>query len=207
MNLFITFVLFLIILVFPLKSNSLTHKEYFEQHYTTLANRLHQDGYPGPISNELAKYALARQVLEDGINRKSHESIAGISVGGFNKEIAEAVLKNSDIKVSHAIDAEGGRFYHFKGNDANLYSAVIIGNLFNFYVSKFLKKHEKNWLILKELSKAISMNPDSFELNHKFYTFLHKENVIIKANNLYGPGQASVLQISDNVRFHDEIIN
>lgn len=193
-------------LVFPLNSNSLTHKEYFEQHYNILVTKLHENGYPGPISNELARYALARQVLEDGIKRKSNESVAGISTGGFNKEITESVLKDSDIKVSYVTDSEGGRFYQFRGDDANLYSAIIIGNLFNFYVSKFFKKYEKNWLTLKELSKAIAVDPDSFELNHKFYTTLQKENLIIKANSLYGPGHASVLQISNNVKLIDELV-
>lgn len=196
----------LFVLVFPLNSNSFTHKQYFEQHYNTLVTKLHQNGYPGPVSNELAKYALARQVLEDGITRKSNESVAGISTGGFNKEITENILRNSDIKVSYAVDSEGGRFYQFKGEEANLYSAMIIGNLFNFYVSKFLKKYEKNWLILKELSKAIAVSPDSFELNHKFYNILQQENVIIKANSLYGPGHTSVLQISENVKMIDKFV-
>lgn len=197
---------FFLILVFPLTSTAKTHKEYFENHYNVLVNKLHNNGYPGPVSNELAKYALARQVLEDGITRKSGESVAGISVGGFNKEITNKVLKNAEISVSYATDSEGGRFYQFKGNNANIYSAMIISNLFDFYVSKFLKKHEKTWLTVKELSKAISINPDSFELNHKFYTTLYKEHVIIKANSLYGPGHTSVLQISDNVKYHDSFV-
>lgn len=189
------FLKILIFLAIPTVCCADAHKNYFNTYLKNVTARLHLSDYPGPISHELAKVALARQSLEDGINRRSDISIAGISTGGFNKTIVEQVVSFSWLKVGYTYDSEGGRFYHFKGDQANVYSALCIAKLFDFYVNRFLQKDQPSWYAAKEVSRAIAQEPDSFELNHLFYNQLHPEKTIEKANRLFGPKHDSVIQI------------
>jgi hypothetical protein len=172
----------------------MSHKENFDLHLKTLTIKLKYTDFPGPLSHEMAKVALARQVLEDGPNRNPKESIAGISIGGFNKTIVDSTLP-SHISVGSATDSTGARFYHFKGFQSNIYSAFIVSRLFDFYVTKFMKSERREWFMAKETSKAIHQNPDSFELNFRFYNKLNPIKIIEKSNRLYGPNHESVVQM------------
>lgn len=171
------------------------HKNYFDTYLKDVTTRLHSSDYPGPLSHELAKVALARQSLEDGINRKSELSIAGISTGGFNKTIVEDVVSDTPLQIGYAYDSEGGRFYQFRGDRANVYSALCIAKLFDFYVDRFLVNEQSTWIAAKEVSRAIAIEPDSFELNHLFYNQLCPDKTIEKANRLFGPKADYVLRI------------
>lgn len=174
-----------------------THQEYFDTYLKNLTSKLNCLEYQGPLCGLVARVALARQSLEDGLNRKSTVSIAGISTGGFNKEIVDQTVLNSGLSVGYAFDSDGGRFYVFKGEDANIFSALCISRLFNVYVCKFLNKDQKPWNLAKEISKAIAQKPDSFELNHLFYVKLRPDRIVEKANRLYGPQYDSVIRIAN----------
>ncbi len=197
----------LILMVIPTVCSATNHQEYFDTYLKDLTKKLNSKEYPGPLSKEVAKVALARQSLEDGISRSCNVSIAGISTGGFNKEIVDNTISDSGLSVSHAIDSDGGRFYVFKGDHANIYSALCISNLFNYYVKKFLSKDHKDWLQAKEVSRAISMNPDSFELNHRFFIQLKPDQIIKRANRLYGPKHDSVIGIANQFGSKDSNLN
>lgn len=175
-------------------SYSMSHKERFNQDYQSTVIILKDCHFPGPLAEEMAKVALARQVLEDGPNRHPNESIAGISTGSWNKEIVDSCVPKH-IKIDTINDLTGARFYHFKGSQSTLYSALVVSKLFDFYVNKFLKSERKNWFLAKETSKAISQNPDSFELNLRFYNKLNPIKIIEKCNKLYGPQADSVTNI------------
>lgn len=175
-------------------SHPMSHQERFNQDYNQVVIKLKYSHFPGPLANEMAKVALARQVLEDGPNRHSKESIAGISTDGWNKTIVDSCLPKH-IKVNTANDSTGARFYHFRGFQAPIYSALVISKLFDFYVSKFLKSERRNWFLAKETSKAIQQNPDSMELNLRFYNKLNPITIIEKANQLYGPNHQFVVNI------------
>ena len=196
------FLKILVFLAIPAVCSADAHKNYFDTYLKNVTTRLHFSDYPGPISRELAKVALARQSLEDGIDRKSELSIAGISTGGFNRTIVEDVVSFSWLKVGYAYDSEGGRFYQFRGDQANVYSALCIAKLFDFYVDRFLVKEQSTWLTAKEVSRAIALQPDSFELNHMFYNQLRPEKTIEKANRLFGPKHDSVIRIVKQVAPH-----
>lgn len=176
-------------------SHAITHREYFDRHLEKVEDKIQQNGFKGPISKNLAKWATSRQVLEDGVNRPSTISVAGLSIGEPNTAVVNEVLKDKEIQISKARDSEGGVFYSFKGKDANIYSAVIIAKLFNVYVYKFMKPKITEWEKAKETSHAISLNPDSFELNHKFYTQLCPEKLLEKACSIYGPGKPAINSI------------
>lgn len=171
-----------------------THRDVFDKYYRSAVLYLENSDYPGPLSIELARVALARQILEDGPQRKETESIAGISVGGFNKEIVESTVP-SHIQVKSATDSTGARFYYFTGLKSNLYSMFVISKLFDYYVFKFMKTEKRNWILSKETSKAIAQNPDCLELNIRFYNELNPAMIIDKANKMYGPGHQSVVNI------------
>ena len=192
----------MVFLAIPAVCSADAHKNYFDTYLKNVTTRLHFSDFPGPISHELAKVALARQSLEDGINRKTDLSIAGISTGGFNKTIVEDVVSLSWLKIGFAYDTEGGRFYQFRGDQANVYSALCIAKLFNLYVDKFLVKEQSAWLTAKEVSRAIVLEPDSFELHHLFYNQLRPEKTIEKANRLFGPKHDSVIRIVRQVAPH-----
>ncbi len=185
----------LVFLAIPAVCSADAHKTYFDTYLKNVTTRLQFSDYPGPISRELAKVALARQSLEDGINRKTDVSIAGISTGGFNKTIVEEVVSFSWLKVGYVYDSEGGRFYQFKGDQANVYSALCIAKLFDFYVDRFMEKEQTSWFTAKEVSRAIAQEPDCFELNNLFYNKLRPEKTIEKANRLFGPKYDSVIRI------------
>jgi len=191
-------VLFLFIGIFVISfissSQALTHRERFNQDYKHVVAKLKYSGCPGPLSKELAKVALARQVLEDGPNRHEKESIAGISIGGFNKVIVESTLPKH-ISIHAINDSNGDRFYHFKGSQAPIYSALIISRLFDYYINKFMKSERKSWFLAKETSHAIHQDPDSMELNFRFYNKLDPVKIIEKADKFYGPNHQSVVNI------------
>lgn len=153
------------------------------------------EGYRGPIGKLLAKWALARQALEDGIKRNPNISCAGISRGEPNKSVVISVVKDTNLKIGSVRDRDGGSFYKFEGPQANLYSTLIIAKLFDSYVDRFFKKDIKMWKLSKETSHALHIDPDSFELQHKFHTTYNPEKVIEKSCNAYGPGKAAINDI------------
>lgn len=188
---FITLATLVFCLLLPVNCFSITHQEYFAKYLEPTSVMLDSLYFKGPISYELGKRALGRQVLEDGIFRRPNSSVAGISIGEPNKSIVMDTLKNTNIKIGRAQDSEGGTFYSFDGDSANIYSSLIIARLFDTYINKFLKKDKKQWFMAKETSKAICQEPDSFELNHRFHT-LKPEKIIEKCCGLYGPGKGAV---------------
>ena len=195
MRIFLLFIILLTICAAPQNSSAnTTHELYFNENLPTLCLKLKYSAFPGPISSILAKWALGRQVLEDGINRRFGESCAGISRGGFNKIALEKAIGRDNISVGSASDGEG-TFYHLKGHYANITSATTIAYLFDVYADKFLKRDKTQWMQSKEVSKAIQLDPDSFELNHKFYCILKPDGVIRKCNRIYGPKSSSVEDI------------
>lgn len=72
---------------------------------------------------------------------------------------------------------------------------MIIARLFDIYPERFIKKEKHRWFEAKEVSKAISQDIDSFELNHRFYLKIKPDEIIKKANRLYGPQHGAVLDI------------
>lgn len=178
--------------VFPLAVSGSTHNEYFNNYLPSAERMVEDSGYRGPIGKLLAKWALARQVLEDGVKRNPNISCAGISKGEPNKSVVLSVIKDTTLKIGTAKDGEGGSFYKFEGTDANLYSTLIIAKLFDSYVERFFKKDIKTWKLSKEISHALHIDPDSFEMQLKFHTGYNPEKIIEKSCNAYGPGKAAI---------------
>jgi hypothetical protein len=166
------------------------HAVYFEKHLQTVISKLEEKDFKGPIGPIMAQRALARQVLEDSLSKKPESSCAGISKGGFNSAIANEVLRDYNLSIGSARDSAGdGPFLYLKGPQANIASTIIIAKLFDFYVGKFMnKENKKAWFMAKETSKGIHLNPDSFELNHKFHCILQPDKIVKKSCSIFGPG-------------------
>lgn len=176
-------------------ANTPPHRVYFQEHLPALEEKLSCGEFPGPLSRILGKVALARQVLEDGIKRRPGESCAGISRGGLNEvALKKAIGGNPEIRIGSASDGEG-TFYMLYGPQANIISATTVAYLFDQYVCRFLKQHRAKWELSKETSRAIAQDPNSFELNHKFYCVLRPDRIIEQCNRLYGPQSASVMNL------------
>lgn len=183
--------------VSPLLAGVDPHATYFEKHLQTVISKLEEKDFKGPIGPIMAQRALSRQILEDSISKPPTYSVAGISKGGFNSAIANEVLRDYSLTVRSIRDNTGdGPFFSFSGPQANIASAVIIAKLFDFYVNKFMnKENKKTWFMAKETSKGIYLNPDSFELNHKFYCNLQPEKIMKKSCQIYGPNSMAADQI------------
>lgn len=173
------------------------HAIYFEKHLETVISKLQEKDFKGPIGPIMAQRALARQILEDSISKPPTYSVAGISKGGFNSAIANEVLRDYNLNVGSIRDSTGdGPFFSFSGPQANIASAVIIAKLFDFYVGKFMnKENKKTWFMAKETSKGIHLDPDSFELNHKFHCILQPDKIVKRSCSLFGPNTAASDQI------------
>lgn len=189
------YVVCLILLVSVTFLNASPHKNYFDNYLNQVSLMLETSGFKGPLSNDLAKVSLARQVLEDSVTRNPSYSVAGISIGGFNSDIVSNTVKNSQLKIGHVYDSGGGKFFSFKGSHANIYSAVSIAKLFDFYPIHLLKKYKIRWILSKQVSHGIFCNQDSYELRHLYYNILEPEKIIQECNKIYGPKSESVMQI------------
>lgn len=188
-------ILVLVSLVFVTFLNASPHKNYFDNYLNQVSLMLETSGFKGPLSEDLAKISLGRQVLEDSVTRRPDYSVAGISIGGFNSDIVKDTVKETHLKISHVYDSEGGRFFSLHGAHANVYSAISIAKLFDFYPYQLLKKHKVKWMLSKQISYAIHCNKDSYELRNLYHNVLKPETIIQESNKIYGPKSESVMQI------------
>lgn len=190
MRIFLMFIGLVFTGVSPLIGGTDPHAVYFEKHLETVIFKLQEKDFKGPIGPIMAQRAMARQILEDGLAKGPDNSCAGISKGGFNSAIANEVLRDYDLNIGSARDSAGdGPFLYLKGPQANIASTVIIAKLFDFYVGKFMNKEsKKTWFMAKETSKGIHLNPDSFELNHKFHCILQPDKIVKRSCSIFGPG-------------------
>jgi hypothetical protein len=184
----------MILLAIPIiVSGSTPHGVYMQEFLPLVVSYLEQD-YPGPLAEDLGSMALARQILEDGLNKGPRYSVAGIGVGSPNKEIVVANLFHW-LKVGRASDYEGGTFYSFTGPQAAVCSAVIISHLFDSYVYRFLPKHTVVWNLAKELSAHVHATQDKGL--DATYQALGVGEIVRRANRLYGPNAERVERIND----------
>jgi hypothetical protein len=169
---------------------AINHQEYFKLNLPKLVERIQEKGQ---VRLQIAKRALGRQVFEDSLAKKASYSCAGISMGSPNKEIVHRTLSAFNLKIGSASNGEGS-FYVFSGPEANIASALVIVNLSDHYVGKFLKRDLPKWERGKELSKALALDLDNFELNQRFYQ-LKTDKILRRCCSIYGPGVDAVDRI------------
>jgi hypothetical protein len=173
--------------------------------YPLVLERLQVEGFYGPFGEEVAKFAMLRQIIEDGPTREHSVSIVGMCPGGLNKQVMNYLglipgNKNNDGLVLRTVDAnDGQRSYAIYGPRANVTSTVAIALLWDRYVNEMpnFKPEEKHaWNESKAISEKLAKGETSGEVGRAVLTCLAGETrkALAKANRMYGSLAAGEIQ-------------
>jgi len=184
-----------LVLLLPNFCSGKSFEEHITEFYPGLVSKIEECGFCGPIAEELAQYALIRQVHEDGVERSPSHSVPGISTGGWNEDILQRVLQKLRLSVvlTKCHDSEGTSLFVIRGANANLLSATTIACLYDYYLTQFKGSFSDAqrlaWLRSKYYSWLIYRNPGVTDYLDKYTQFAEERNKIIKrCNRMYGPG-------------------
>ncbi len=197
----------LVILVFA--SAGYTHARTIEENilvrYPLVLERLQEEGFHGPFCEEVARFAVLRQIIEDGPTREHSVSMVGMSPGGMNKEVMNRLglipgNKNNDGLVLKTVGTnDGQRCYAIYGPRADVVSTVAIALLWDKYVNEMpsFKLEEKiAWNQSKAISEKLAKGETGHEAGRAMLTCLAAETrkVLAKANRMYGSLAAGEIQ-------------
>jgi hypothetical protein len=184
-----------------------THARSIEEHilvqYKLVCDELQKRGFEGPFAKEVAKFALVRQIIEDGQTREHSLSIVGMSPGGANAEVIDEMglvmgKSNDDgLSLQRTTSSEGETFYCIKGPRANVCSATAITLLWDKYVNGALKSsfnpsEVSVWNESKSISRKIADNSATEQEITAYEGDLAapRRKIIEKANRMYSPTAA-----------------
>jgi hypothetical protein len=197
--------LFLIILIamIPMHGHTCSIEEHILVHYDHVVGRLNQHGCKGPFAREIAKFALIRQIVEDGPTRNNSKSIVGMSIGQANTEALEELgltvgRVNSDgIRLKKCTDENGQSMYAIHGPRANTWSAAALSILWDKYINqvhkdRFTAEEIEGWNVCKDLSAKIASGEIGQQQRYHEWLCLAKR-ALRKANALYSSTAASLI--------------
>lgn len=202
-----------IILIIPIGGYGYSIEEHILVHYNLVVDRLNKHGFQGPLAYEVAKFALIRQIVEDGPTRVHSTSIVGMSVGGANAEalrdlgLKVGVTNAQGVSLGKCSSDEGQTFYTLHGPRANVWSAAAIAILWDKYITetfktRFTSEEIEGWNACKRISGRIADNratPDEMERYQSGLTDLSKK-VLKKANSMYSSTAAqAIARIVENM--------
>lgn len=186
----------------------------FEDHVITSFKActacVEQVGLSGPIAQEITRWAIVRQLHENGLNRPATYCIPGISCGGWNKEMLEYSLRiiPNELAISRIYDSEGLPMYVLKGNKANLVSTATVALLFDYYVTNlswFSEQEKETWSDSKRYSYLIAQGFNFPEYHTAFADLKEaRQKILRKCNGGYGPGRE---RISGEVKKLNDLFN
>lgn len=196
----------MIIFVTPLTGFACSIEEHILVHYNLIVDRLNEQGFKGPFAYEAAKFALVRQIIEDGAERHNSLSIVGMSIGGANAEALRDIgltmgcVNAAGMSLRQCLSAEGQTFYSIHGPRANVWSAAAIAILWNKYVNEvfrgtFTSEEVEGWNACKFISDKIACKtatPEEIERYHSSLADLGKK-VLRKANCMYSNTAAHII--------------
>jgi hypothetical protein len=180
-------------------------------YYTSIISLLEKFGFAGPFAEELAKFALMRQLIEDGTNRPHTVSMVGMVPGGINKRVVEKMgLKRGEVnehglKLTSVTANDGQGSYALYGPMANVWSSLAIVLVWDEYINsgQFGIKQELvlAWNESKDLSYKIAIGIGDKEVVTKYETELSaaREKAIKRVNSMYGPGGSSIENLVKNL--------
>ncbi len=202
------------------------HGKSIEEHilvsYNPVVTELMRRGFDGPLAKEAAKFALVRQLIEDGINRDHSVSIVGMSLGGLNGQVMNSLglemgkEDNDGLVLKRVTSSDGDTCYAIYGPRANVRSAVAIVLLWDKYIveaywNNFNKQEIEAWQSSKDISRKIAGGEaQSCEVDDYFGKLsLPRRKALERANRMYSPTASSVIEkivsdmepIFDFVRF------
>jgi hypothetical protein len=180
-------------------------------YYTKIIDLLERFGFTGPFAEELAKFALLRQLIEDGTNRSDTVSMVGMVPGGINKRVVEKMgLKRGEInehglKLSQVTANDGQGSYAVYGPLANVWSCLAIVLVWDEYVNggQFSISPELAvaWNESKKISRRIAegqADPDAV-LKYEKDIAERRTKAIKRVNAMYGPGSSSIEGLVKNL--------
>jgi len=163
------FLFSLLIVVTATSVNAKSIEEHVLVDYKLVCDQLQERGFQCPLAREVAKFALIRQVVEDGQTRNHSVSIVGMSPGGTNAEVLDELglamgKSNHDgLSLQRLTSNAGETFYCIKGPRANVCSAIAITLLWDKYVNgaqkeRFTPSEVLAWNKSKTISQRIATN-------------------------------------------------
>jgi len=198
-------VLILILLV-PFNAKAKSIEEHILVSYSLVVDQLKDRGFGGPLAEEVGRFGLIRQLIEDGQNREHSVSIVGMSVGGANgRVLSELGLtlggSNEDgFTLKKVRSSDGETFYAVYGPRSDVCSAVAIALLWDKYINdaypaSFTREEIQAWNMSKDISCKIRCNQATSEEIHKYYGDFAapRRKVIEKANRMYSPTAAGAI--------------
>ncbi len=201
---------FLLLLIFFLVPTGFCHAASIEEHilvnYPLIVKSIERYGFAGPFGREVAKFALMRQIVEDGADRNHSLSIVGMSVGEPHASIMKTVgltmgqTNEQNMCLRKVTSSEGNTYYSIHGPRANVCSATAIALLWDSYVNKthsekFKAEECKAWNSSKEISSNMAGNCADSE-QCELYNAVEpaRQKAIEKANRLYSPTAAETIK-------------
>jgi hypothetical protein len=181
-------------------------EEHVLVHYKIVCDELQERGFQGPFAREVAKFALIRQIIEDGQTRDHSVSIVGMSPGGTNAEVLDELglamgkSNHHGLSLQRLTSSAGETFYCIKGPRANVCSAIAITMLWDKYVNGaqkgwFTPSEVLAWNKSKNISQRIATNSATKEEVEAYDGELAapRRKIIEKANRIYSPTAASAI--------------
>ncbi len=188
---------------------NVSYADSFEEHvlvnYKLIIEDLGRHGFMRPFADEVSKYALVRQVVEDGCTRPNSVSIVGMSVGEPHGEVLRSLgltmgaVNDKGLSLKKVPSPEGGHYYSIQGPRANVCSAVALTILWDKYVnekykSKFSSEETLAWNGSKDISRRISgdtASPDEITLYDELMPV--RKKVVRKVNGMYNSTAAQTI--------------
>lgn len=193
-------------LLAPVHANAKSIEEHILVSYSLVVDQLKSRGLGGPLAEEVGRFGLIRQLIEDGQNREHSVSIVGMSMGGANESVLKELgltmgcTNEEGFTLKKVTSGEGETFYAVHGPRANVCSAVAITLLWDKYInhaytSSFTSDQIEAWNMSKEISGKICCNQARPEEVEKYYGELAapRRKAIEKANRMYSPTAAQVI--------------
>jgi hypothetical protein len=179
----------------PMHGHTSSVEEHILVHYDHVVDRLNQHGFKGPFASEIAKFALIRQIVEDGPTRNHSRSIVGMSVGDANTEAFQELgltvgcVNSYGICLKKCNDGNGQSMYAIHGPRANIWSAAALSILWDKYINhvhknRFTAEEIDGWNVCKDLSAKIANGESCQQQRYQELLCLAKR-ALRKANALY----------------------
>ncbi len=173
-------------------------EEHIQLNYPLVIEHLTARGLTGPVWTEMAKYALIRQAVEDGVTRPHSMSIVGMSIGGAHAQIMDTLGLKKGCQNEHGWTLSSTEsYYTIKGPRANICSTVALCLLWDKYIvelhtNRFRDPEKTQWIKAKESSQkdAAGLCDDSETAALEELKPLCRK-MIRKANGIYSATAAS----------------
>jgi hypothetical protein len=194
------------------KPSDQRYANYVESYFKKSVEKLKEFGFTGPFAEEAARYAIARQIIEDGIDRDHKVSMVGMIPGGLNKRVVSRLgleinkVNESGYKLTRVTANDGQGCYAFYGDYSNVLSVVAVVMVWDEYANGeegFLRKEDLRsaWNKSKELSTVLAKEPGNLEAKAAYEELgnLRRES-IERCNSMYGPNGSSVKMIVTHLK-------